>query len=119
MKTLTLTIKAVFDNDWKLITKDSDISTNLDMVKWEWFSLDNFSKALDFGTTIILWSAVDESIKQWIMDPSKIAKFFARYLAHLLESFALIHKGLKEERWIVSDEKEKDIKDLIDEVNSL
>ncbi len=118
MKTLTLTIKAVFDNDWKLITKDSDISTNLNMEKWEWFSLDNFSKALDFGTTIILWSAVDEAMKQW-MEQSKVAMFFARYLGHLLESFALINKGLEEERWISSDEKEKDIKDLIDEVNSL
>lgn len=118
MKTLTLTIKAVFDNDWKITTKGSDISTKLDMEKWDWFSLDDFSKALVFGTAIILWSAVDESINQW-MDPSKIAKFFARYSAHLLKSFTLIHKELKEERWIVSNEEEKDIKDLIDEVNSL
>jgi len=32
------------------------------------------------------------------MEQSKVARFFARYLAHLLESFALINKGLKEER---------------------
>lgn len=106
MRTLTLTIKAVFDDEWKLLTKESDINSEM---WWASFSLDNFSKALDFWTTVILWSAVDESIKQWL-EVDKVARYFAKYMAGLFESFALLDKKFKEEYW-------SKIEELIDEVN--
>ncbi len=113
MRTLTLTIKAVFDDEEKLLVKESDINSEM---WWASFSLDNFSKALDFWTTVILWSAVDESIKSWL-ETNMVSRFFAKYTAHLLESFALLTKKFEEEYWSTKTSESK-IQDLIDEVNN-
>lgn len=107
MKTLTLTIKAVFDDEWKLVTKESDIDVDSNSKA---FSLNSLSKALAFGTVISLWSGIKQSIEQW-MKVSTAAKFFSEYITNLLKSFILVFK------WI--NPNDKDIKNLIDEINNI